>query len=114
MYNRKKLLAILSLVVLISISPFARTQSRPVTGRYEREFVPARSNMKTMPNFEGRLKAHSNGLLNTAAMTTFKSPQLAFNGDDSSNTSWPQWGHDATHSGSINVTGQSLNKILAK
>jgi len=27
--------------------------------------------------------------------------------------SWPQWGHDAAHSGNINVVGQSPNQILA-
>src|SRR6266516_7177063 len=28
-------------------------------------------------------------------------------------TTWPQWGHDQNHTGSVNVAGQNLNTILA-
>src|SRR5437879_4797860 len=26
---------------------------------------------------------------------------------------WPQWGHDQEHTGTVNVAGQKLNKVLA-
>jgi len=34
-------------------------------------------------------------------------------GEDSASTSWPQWGQNAQHTGSIKVTGQSPDRITA-
>ena len=29
-------------------------------------------------------------------------------------SSWPQWGHDQEHTGTVNVAGQNLNKKIGR
>src|SRR5437899_1957385 len=96
----------------------AQTQSQPVSGHYEREFVPrpaqrshAQNRLFLAPlpgrSAKARARAVAVGILTT---TLERTRMLLLDGSGSA-ASWPQWGHDPSHSGTINVVGQSPNQV---
>src|SRR6185369_1374693 len=121
MFKPWSLFAISLLVVLTTTSTYAQTQSESVSGRYEREYAPLRSEMKSARRiaappaqvFSNKVKTDSKAVFSAAATTSYGTIQESFVNAQSSSPSWPQWAHDPVHSGSINVVGQSPNQILA-
>src|SRR5205085_9634661 len=105
---------------LASASASAQTKSKPVSGQYEREFVlhrakpiPIRSSLFSVAGFGRPAKAKSNTVPTAVSTTLLQSDQMGLLDAPSTGVSWPQWGHDASHSGSIKVVGQSPNQVLA-
>jgi hypothetical protein len=113
-----KLFAISSLAVLISMSPFARAYPTRVKGKYERENMPygakPLSNLQSggSPISRTALKGNPKGDSNIAATTRYQTQTAGFDSSHSDLT-WPQWGHDSSHTGSIDVIGQNPRRILA-
>src|SRR5262252_7002167 len=108
-------------VLLIAVSAYGQTQSEPISGQYEREYLPRpskvgptqRVNKVSPPALSNQPKAEAPSKFTFAQTTAYKSAQSTLMTVQSSPASWPQWGHDAAHSGSVNVVGQSPNQILA-
>src|SRR5262249_49652298 len=108
-------------VVLITASAYGQTQSEPVGVRYEKEHLPRRSNVKhiqrttnvSAPMADTQPTADAVPRSSFGKFTTIKSTQPTFLNVQNPTPSWPQWGHDSAHSGTINVVGQSPNQILA-
>ena len=120
MLTASKFFAILLLIALAYVAAHAQDQSKIVSGHYEREFVlrPTQSirgeNRLLFGSIggksaTGRSTAVTGGTLTTAV----ESDQTHLLGASGGAVSWPQWGHDPSHSGSINVVGQSPNQVVA-
>src|SRR5215831_4109593 len=121
MFKKRKLFPSSLFVLLIAVSAYGQTQSEPISGQYEREFLPRGSNIIPIQRMSTASKPISGKQLETASppkfsvaqTTTYKSAQPTFLNVQNPTPSWPQWGHDSAHSGTINVVGQSPNQILA-
>ena len=118
MFKPSRLFAISFLVVLISVPALAQGQSAPLKGQYEREDLPGKSRGHAAQRAEVSPRVFSPQTMRNAAgpaesAVTTSSVAVPPPDSPSSNVSWPQWGHDAAHSGSVNVAGQSPNRILA-
>jgi len=108
-------------VLLIAVSAYGQTQSEPISGQYEREYLPRpskvgptqRVNKVSPPALSNQPKAEAPSKFTFAQTTAYKSAQPTLMTVQSSPANWPQWGHDAAHSGTVNVVGQSPNQILA-
>src|SRR5262245_26676819 len=94
----------------------AQTQSTPVSGQHERELVPRPARRIPAQNhvFSASLLGRSAKAVTVGTLTTALEPnRLQLVSGSGGVESWPQWGHDSSHSGSINVVGQSPNQVLA-
>src|SRR5262249_54554696 len=120
MLTASKFFAFLLLIALAYAAAHVQAQSRIVSGHYEREFVlrPTKSirgeNRLLFGSIggtsaTGRSTAVAGGTLTTAGEAG-QTHLLAASGGA---VSWPQWGHDPSHNGSINVVGQSPNQVVA-
>ena len=123
MFRPWKYLALPLLIAMASVTAFAQheqTKSGPVSGQYEREFVPrpAKSlptqNRLFLPSVSNRTaKARAKALTGGTLTTALEPAQMHILDAPATGASWPQWGHDSSHSGSTNVVGQSPNQVLA-
>ncbi|HKQ07699.1 MAG TPA: hypothetical protein VJ464_21410 [Blastocatellia bacterium] len=120
MFKAWRFIAIPLLMALACAAVQAQSQSKSVRGQYEREFVPRPARSLPTQNrlffavapgksAKARAKAITGGTLTTA----LEPEQIHIMDAPGGGVSWPQWGHDASHSGSINVVGQSPNQVLA-
>src|SRR3982751_5852419 len=100
MFKPYKLFAISLFVMLASISAYAQAQSEPISGQYEREYVPQRLNVKSIhrtaalpaPVFSKPVKIKPGDVFSVARTTTYKQAPASFVDVQSSGVSWPQWG----------------------
>ncbi|MFL6213887.1 MAG: hypothetical protein ACJ74J_08320 [Blastocatellia bacterium] len=123
MFRLWKFFAMPLLVMAVStaaLAQHAQTESATVSGQYEREFVPrpAKSlptrNRLFFPSVPGRSARARAKAITGGTLTTGLEPTQAHLLDvPGAGVNWPQWGHDASHSGSINVVGQSPNQVIA-
>ena len=104
-------------LLMACATTYAQIQSAPVRGHYEREFVPPPTRSMAAEQ-NGRL-APADRFVKTGPKAIIGGALTAFSAQDQAvdahggGASWPQWGHDSSHSGSINVVGQSPNRVLA-
>ena len=120
MFNKSNVFANSLLVLLIAVSAYGQTKSEPISGEYEKEhlrhgsrLMPSQRISKLSPPVSSNQAKAAISMPGVAQTTTYKSAQPTLLTVQSSTASWPQWGHDAGHSGSVNVVGQSPNQILA-
>ncbi len=119
MFRPWKFLAMPLLVMAVAaaaLAQHAQKDSATVSGQYEREFVPraekspASRNRLFFPSISSKT-AKSKAIAGGTLTTVFEPVQVSLL--DAAGVSWPQWGHDPSHSGSINVVGQSPNQVIA-